>query len=119
MFTSMCSSLSLLFARGPALVPSAGMGTVWWTVIGLLILGLLAWFFCVRFIPNNRVGIVEKLWASHPLAEGHFIALNGEAGYQADILRGGLHFGMWRWQYRIHQVNLVTVPQGKIGYVYA
>jgi uncharacterized membrane protein YqiK len=95
------------------------MGTVWWTVIGLLILGLLAWFFCVRFIPNNRVGIVEKLWASHPLAEGHFIALNGEAGYQADILRGGLHFGMWRWQYRIHQVNLVTVPQGKIGYIYA
>ena len=25
----------------------------------------------------------------------------------------------WRWQYRIHRVPLVTVPQGKIGYVYA
>src|SRR5262249_51338048 len=28
-------------------------------------------------------------------------------------------FGLWRWQYRVHQVTLVTVPQGKIGYVYA
>src|SRR5262249_12660517 len=25
----------------------------------------------------------------------------------------------WRWQYRIHKVRLVTIPQGKIGYVYA
>ena len=32
---------------------------------------------------------------------------------------GGLHYGLWRWQYRIHKVSLVTVPQGKIGYVYA
>src|SRR5262249_42537385 len=38
---------------------------------------------------------------------------------QAEVLRGGLHFGLWRWQFRIHKVPLVTVPQGKIGYVYA
>ena len=30
-----------------------------------------------------------------------------------------MHFGLWRWQYRIHKVPLVTIPQGKIGYVYA
>jgi uncharacterized membrane protein YqiK len=47
------------------------------------------------------------------------MALSGEAGFQADLLRGGVHFGLWGWQYRIHKVNLVTVPQGKIGYVYA
>ena len=44
---------------------------------------------------------------------------DGEAGFQADVLRGGLHLGYWRWQYRIHKLPLVTVPQGKIGYVYA
>src|SRR5204863_478075 len=37
----------------------------------------------------------------------------------ADLLRGGLHFGLWRWQYRVHKLPLVTIPQGKIGYVYA
>src|SRR5262249_24846806 len=35
------------------------------------------------------------------------------------ILRGGIHFKLWRWQYRVHKVPLVTIPQGKIGYVYA
>jgi uncharacterized membrane protein YqiK len=74
----------------------------------------------VRYISNNRVGIVEKLWSPRgSIAEGRIIALNGEAGFQAEILRGGLHFGLWRWQYRIHRVKLVTIPQGKIGYVYA
>ena len=35
------------------------------------------------------------------------------------MLRGGLHFGYWRWQYRIHKTPFVTIAQGKIGYVYA
>ncbi|MDB5351326.1 MAG: hypothetical protein JWN86_2573 [Planctomycetota bacterium] len=74
----------------------------------------------MRYIPNNRVGIVEKLWSpTGSVTEGRIIALSGEAGFQADLLRGGAHFGLWGWQYRIHKVNLVTVPQGKIGYVYA
>ena len=57
--------------------------------------------------------------ASGSVPEGRIIALDGEAGYQADLLRGGIHFGFWRWQYRVHKVRLVTIPQGKIGYVYA
>ncbi len=74
----------------------------------------------LRYIPNNRVGIIEKLWSKGgSVPEGGIIALHGEAGYQADVLRGGLHFYLWRFQYRIHRVQLVTVPQGKIGYVYA
>ena len=74
----------------------------------------------MRYIPNNRVGIVEKLWSPKgSVTEGRIIALGGEAGFQVDLLRGGIHFGLWGWQYRIHKVNLVTVPQGKIGYVYA
>jgi uncharacterized membrane protein YqiK len=74
----------------------------------------------MRFIPNSRVGLIEKLWSpSGSVPEGQIIALNGEAGFQVDLLRGGLHFGLWRWQYRIHKVSLVTVSQGKIGYVYA
>lgn len=74
----------------------------------------------LRYIPHSRVGVVEKLWSPKgSLGEGQIIALNGEAGFQADLLRGGFHFGLWRWQYRLHTVPLVTVSQGKIGYVYA
>src|SRR5260370_28203288 len=94
--------------------------------VGLGAAGLFVLLFLLsasvgaRYSPNNRVGVIEKLWAGRGwVTEGRILALNGEAGYQADLLRGGLHFGFWRWQYRIHKTPLVTVPQGKIGYVYA
>lgn len=81
---------------------------------------LIVEFMGLRYIPHNMVGVVEKLWSSKgSLAEGGIIALDGEAGFQAEVLRGGFHFGLWRWQFRIHRVSLVIVPQGKIGYVYA
>ena len=89
--------------------------------VGAMILGamLFAWL-TVRYISNNRIGIVEKLWSSAgSVPEGQIIALNGEAGYEAELLRGGLHWGLWRWQFRVHMARLVTIPQGKIGYVYA
>ena len=74
----------------------------------------------VRYIPNDRIGIVEKLWSCKgSLTEGDVIALGGEAGYQSWILRGGLHFGIWRWQYRVHKTPLITIKQGKIGYVFS
>lgn len=92
-----------------------------WILLGIGIPTLLfLWWLCVRYIPHNRVGVVEKLWSARgSLAEGRIVALNNEAGYQARLLRGGLHFGYYRWQYRIHKARLVTIPQGEIGYVYA
>src|SRR4051812_1820620 len=82
-------------------------------VAGLVVagVGLFAWL-TLRHIPNQQVGVVEKLWSgAGSVPEGSIIALSGEAGFQADLLRGGLHFGLWRWQYRVHKVALVTVPQ--------
>src|SRR3954466_12413017 len=74
----------------------------------------------VVYIPHSRVGVIEKLWSSRgSLAEGRIIASQGEAGFQARLLRGGLHFGLFPWQYRIHRAALVTVAEGRIGYVYA
>ena len=88
-------------------------------IVVALKLTFVAWL-TLRLIPNNCVGVVEKLWSAEgSVPEGHILALNGEAGFQADLLRGGVHFGFWRWQYRVHVCPLVTVPQGKIGYVYA
>jgi uncharacterized membrane protein YqiK len=74
----------------------------------------------MRYIPNNKVGIVEKFWSgTGSVSQGRIIAMNGQAGFQVDMLRGGLHFFLWPWQYRIHKAPLVTIGQGKIGYVYA
>jgi uncharacterized membrane protein YqiK len=93
-----------------------------WTsaAVSALVGALFLSWLTLRHIPNNSVGVVEKLWSlAGSVGEGRIIALGGEAGFQADLLRGGLHFGFWRWQYSVHLARLVTIPQGKIGYVYA
>ncbi len=96
---------------------------LWVLKLGLgVVAGLLfaAWLVGLRYIPHNKVGIVEKWWASQgSLTEGRIIALQGEAGFQAEILRGGLHWFYFPWQYRVHKEPLVMIAESKIGYVYS
>lgn len=101
-----------------------GLEALVWTVVGLatvlVMVPCCAFLMGVRYLPNNRVGIVEKLWSSQgSIQGGRLLATQGEAGYQTQVLRGGLHFGYWPWQYRIHRAPLTVVPQGKVGYVFA
>src|SRR5947209_2019543 len=106
--------LSPLFAQANAASSDSGLSTgvmivacAFFLLVGLAVATVLTGF--VRLIPNNRVGIIEKLWSpAGSVPEGCIMALNGEAGFQAELLRGGLHFGFWTWQYRIHKVSLVT-----------
>ncbi len=86
-------------------------------VIVVAVLALLL-LLSVRVIPNNRIGIVEKRFSSKGSVTSGFIALNGEAGFQPNVLRGGWHF-LIPFQYVVHMAPLVTIPQGKIGYVFA
>lgn len=72
----------------------------------------------LRYIPNNRVGIVEKRFSRKGSIKSGFLALHGEAGYQPAVKRGGLHY-LFPFQFKIHIVPLVTIPQGKIGYIFA
>src|SRR4026207_237529 len=74
----------------------------------------------IIYIPHTQVGIIEKIWSGKgSLREGQIIARNSEAGFQAKFLRGGIHFGLYPWQYRIHKEPLVVVAEGKMAYVYA
>lgn len=83
---------------------------------------LLAVFFSVsgiiRYIPNDRIGVVEKLWSSSGSVKAGLLALHGEAGLQPDLRRGGFHF-FAPFQFRVHIHPMVSVTQGKIGYVFA
>jgi uncharacterized membrane protein YqiK len=75
-----------------SLIGSGLIQPVIWTaavVVGIIILLRVSNIF--RYIPNNQVGIVEKLWSASGSIEDGFIALNGEAGYEPDVRRGGLH----------------------------
>src|SRR5215212_2914709 len=95
----------------------SGLLTILLIVFGVLLLLVLVSGF-LRYIPNNKVGIVEKLVSGRGSVKSGFIALKGEAGFQPDVLRGGWHVFI-PFQYRIHSTPLVTIPQGKIGYIFA
>src|SRR5512134_1541122 len=89
-------------------------------LVGLVLLVLVTLIFLsgVRIIPNTRIGIVEKRFSPKGSVKSGFIALNGEAGFQPKVLRGGIHY-LAPLQYVVHTAPLVTIPQGKIGYIFA
>ena len=90
-----------------------------WMFVGLMV-GLFVLLFLlsgIRVIPNTRIGIVEKRFGTKGSVKNGLIALNGEAGFQPRVLRGGLHY-LLPIQYVVHMAPLVTITQGKIGYVF-
>jgi uncharacterized membrane protein YqiK len=99
-------------------------------LLGLRILGI-AWYWYSPIavlliiasgsvlIRERQVGIVVKRFAKKSLKPGRLVALEGEAGYQADALAPGLHHGYWPWQYRILKMPVTVVPQGEIALVLA
>src|SRR5215510_7731742 len=101
---------------------AAGMFTPVLVLVGLTVFTLLLFGPFVLgavLIQERQVGIVVKRFGSRGLQPGRLIALNGEAGYQADTLAPGLRFGYWRWQYRIIKVPVTVVAQGEIALVVA
>jgi uncharacterized membrane protein YqiK len=97
-------------------------------LFGLIILGsigLIVVLFVISavlgvvVISERQVGVVVKKFAGKSLPAGRMVALNGEAGYQADTLAPGLHLGFWRWQYTVHKVPMLVIPQGEIGLIVA
>ena len=100
------------FANDWWLLPSVALGTL------ALLVVLIDVARVVRYIPNARLGVVEKLWSSSGSVKAGLLALGGEAGFQPDVRRGGFHF-FAPFQYRMHICPMVSVTQGKIGYVFA
>ncbi len=85
-------------------------------LVGLVLLHLLVG---AVLIDERQVGVVIKRFGSRSLPPGRLLALNGEAGYQADTLAPGLHFGYWRWQYQVLKMPVTEVAPGEIALVVA
>lgn len=86
------------------------------TLLAVLLLVMISGV--IKYIPNDRIGVVEKLWSPSGSVQSGLLALNGEAGLQPELRRGGFHF-FAPFQYRVHIHPMVSVTQGTIGYVFA
>lgn len=103
--------------------------TYWWVagLIAIVVLfisyRLVLRMFGMVIIPEDSIGIVNKKWVvfgkNRTLPDGAIIALNGEAGFQADTLAPGVHFMLWPWQYEITRQKFTDVNEGFIGVVEA
>ena len=97
-----------------------------WILPVLLILVFYKWtfrLFGIWIIPEDKVGIVTKKFklfgANKILKEGEIFACNGESGIQAEVLKPGVYFWYWPWQYGIDIEPLLVIEKGQIGLVQA
>ena len=98
-----------------------------WVLVLILIILLykviLRVFSGTVIVSKDEIGIVNKKWVlvgkNKTLPDGAIVALNGEAGLQADTLAPGIHFGLWAWQYAVFMVPFTTIDRGHIGIVEA
>jgi len=89
-------------------------------VVVFVFLPQVGWILGLIVIGEREVGIVVKKFSFRgDLPAGQLIALNGEAGYQADTLAPGWYFGYYPWQYGIRKEPVVVIPQGEIGLIIA
>ncbi|MCU0544200.1 MAG: flotillin family protein [Oscillatoriaceae cyanobacterium Prado104] len=88
---------------------------------GVVVIGIPLFFGGLVVIGDREVGIVSKKFSlgGKSLPAGDLIALNSEAGYQADTLPPGWHWGYWPIQYSVRKESLTVVPQGEIALIIA
>jgi uncharacterized membrane protein YqiK len=93
------------------------LGVICSVLAALAFIWFVLWL-CTRFIREDESGLVIKRFGP-ALSPDRIIASSGEAGFQARMLAPGWHFGLWRWQYKVQRVPLVSVSPGDIGLVVA
>ncbi len=86
---------------------------------GFVFVRQMGFLFGLVVISEEEVGVVVKKFSRRSLSAGRLIALDNEAGLQADTLAPGWHWGYWPWQYDVRRTQVVVIPQGEIGLVLA
>lgn len=97
-----------------------------WAIVPIVIVGGFVVLVPLIFgglvvIGEREVGIVVKKFTigRKGLPPGSLIALNGEAGLQADTLAPGWHWGYFPWQFAVKKEAVVVISQGEIALIVA
>ena len=124
--------LIILFALGavfvPRLIPEtrstrSGTLSLGWLRTGTRIAFALAAVFMILttsfvIVDQDKVGHLKLIYGLKQLPPGHIIAMDGEAGPQAEILGPGFHFKpLLNLLYEVEQQAVTTIPEGRYGYL--
>jgi uncharacterized membrane protein YqiK len=86
-------------------------------VAGVVLVVAAILFKSLKYIGPTDLGLLTKRFG-RKLTDGNVIAMNGEAGFQKDLLMPGWRFKLWPI-FRIDKYPWVQVPAGEIGVVIA
>lgn len=94
----------------------------WWILVIVACIALYKVIFRllgIIIVPEDKIGLVTKKFvlfgSKKELPPGRIIAVDGEAGFQAQTLAPGIYFWLWVWQYEIKLQPFTVIPEGKIG----
>lgn len=117
--------LIILFALGAIFAPRFIPAKLSWLQTSARIaLSLAAVFMALAtsfvIIDQDKVGHLKLIYGASELPPGHIIAMNGEAGPQAEILGPGFNFKpLLNILYDVEQLSVTEIPEGHYGYVVA
>ena len=89
----------------------------WIAAVAVAAILLIVWRSLWTIGPTE-IGLVRKRLSWRKLNDIGPVAFNGEAGYQAELLRPGLRFKLWPL-YAVKRLPMVQIPAGQIGVVVA
>lgn len=71
----------------------------------------------VRFVPEDKLGVVVRNALGASLPPGRIIATNGEMGPQAAILPPGWHLGYWPIVFDLELYDVLRIEAGQVGLI--
>lgn len=89
-------------------------------ILALLLHKPLMRMIGIVVIPEDKIGLVNKvfrLWGGPLQILNGIIAINREAGMQAQYLSSGVHFWLWPWKYKIELTDFVTINKDQVGLI--
>ena len=117
--------LIILFGLGAAFAPRFIPEKLGWLRTSVRIALALAAVFMILatsfvIVDQDKVGHLKLIYGASRLPPGHIIAMNGEAGPQAEILGPGFNFKpLLNILYDVEQLPVTEVPEGHYGYLVA
>ncbi|HUB46010.1 MAG TPA: SPFH domain-containing protein [Acetobacteraceae bacterium] len=101
-----------------AIQAAEAMSSATWLIAAVSLFLLVVVLRSLWVIGPTQVGLVRKRYGWKRLEDGSPVALNGAAGYQAELLTAGLRFKLWPI-YTVTRHPMVQIPAGQIGVVIA
>jgi uncharacterized membrane protein YqiK len=86
-------------------------------IAALLVFAASIMLSSVRYVGDDKTGIVVKNALGPKLPPGKIIATEGEMGPQAEALPPGWHFWYWPVIYDVEKARVISIGEGEVGLI--